>query len=92
MIRVSLHFDDGTKIDFNDEADALNHARVQGISGVVELSEEASEQERAILHAEDQLAVAKGKSPAQAEAKGKRLYTRKQFEAKLAEATEEEGS
>lgn len=40
MSRVTLHFDDDTKIDFNDAGDALFHVTRQGSSGVVGLRDE----------------------------------------------------
>ena len=43
MSRVVLHFDDGTKIDFNNEDDALHHLSVNGSAGVSGLNEEADE-------------------------------------------------
>lgn len=36
---VSLYYDDGSKTDFNDVADALFHLKTQGLAGVVELRE-----------------------------------------------------
>lgn len=42
---VSIHYDDDTKTDFNDVADALFHAAQQGIAGVVEIREQDSDPE-----------------------------------------------
>jgi hypothetical protein len=38
-VSVTLHYDDGSQIDFNDKGDALYHLKVQGVAGVVNLNE-----------------------------------------------------
>jgi len=40
MSRVSIVFDDETKVDFNDLADAVFHAAQQGIAGVTGVKDE----------------------------------------------------
>ena len=40
MSRVSIHYDDGTKTDFDDLGDAIFHAHVQGVAGVAEVSDD----------------------------------------------------
>jgi hypothetical protein len=101
--RVVLHFDDGTKIDFNNEADALNHVKVQGGAGVVGLHEEGSPEELLAANLEAQLKALKGGEPATGDpynpgveaVPGKRLLTRKQLDsavADLVKAEQEEGS
>lgn len=40
MTRVSLHFDDESKIDFNDLGDAIFHATQQGVAGVSGVKDE----------------------------------------------------
>jgi nucleoside-diphosphate-sugar epimerase len=40
MSRVCLNYDDGTKTDFNDVADALYHVAQQGAAGVVNITNE----------------------------------------------------
>lgn len=40
MSRVSIHFDDETKIDFNDLSDAVFHATQQGLAGVTGVKDE----------------------------------------------------
>jgi hypothetical protein len=38
-VSVTLHYDDGSQIDFNDKGDALYHLKTQGVAGVVNLTE-----------------------------------------------------
>jgi hypothetical protein len=102
--RVVLHFDDGTKIDFNNEADALNHVKVQGGAGVTGLHEEGTPEELAIANLEAQLkALKSGKETATGDPynpgvelkPGKQLKTRKQLDAAVADlvkSEQEEGS
>lgn len=45
MTRVSIHYDDDTKTDFDDVADALFHVAQQGVAGVVEVREQDSDPE-----------------------------------------------
>jgi hypothetical protein len=40
MSRVTLNYDDGSKIDFNDAGDALYHLKTQGAAGVVDMRTE----------------------------------------------------
>lgn len=40
MSRVTMYFDDESKIDFNDAGDALFHAVRQGASGVTAVKDE----------------------------------------------------
>lgn len=40
MSRVSIHFDDESKVDFNDVADAVFHAAQQGTAGVTGVKDE----------------------------------------------------
>jgi hypothetical protein len=40
MARVSIHFDDETKIDFNDLSDAIFHATQQGVAGISGVEDE----------------------------------------------------
>lgn len=42
MSRVTLHYDDGSRIDFNNQDDAVYHLRVAGFAGVVELRDGAT--------------------------------------------------
>jgi len=92
MSRFSLHFDDGTKIDFETKEDALYHCRVQGVAGVEDLHEEASPEEHLIAHLEGALAAVKGGEPATgdpyrvvSDARGKKAMTRKQIEKAIAD-------
>ncbi len=87
--RLSLHYDDGTKIDFNSEEDVIHHLAVQGTAGVEGLHEEASPEDMAVAHLEAQIKAIKGGEPATGDpyradvepATGKRVKTRKQLEA-----------
>lgn len=45
--RVVLLYDDGSKIDFNNEDDAVYHLSQQGVAGVLRLVGEASQEETA---------------------------------------------
>lgn len=40
MSRVTLNYDDGSRIDFNDAGDALYHLKTQGTAGVVDLRDD----------------------------------------------------
>lgn len=40
MSRVTVNYDDGSKIDFNDAGDALYHLKTQGAAGVVDMRSE----------------------------------------------------
>ncbi len=100
--RVSLHFDDGNKIDFNNEADALHHVRVQGAAGVTGLHEESAPEEFAIANLKAQLkALEGGKETATGDPyqagleapQGKKLKTRKQLDTAVADLIKQgEGS
>ena len=52
MSRVQLHYDDDSKIDFNNKGDALYHLKAQGYAGVVELR---NEQDGKVVYSRKQL-------------------------------------
>jgi hypothetical protein len=62
--RVSLFYDDGSKIDFNSEGDAVAHVLRQGSAGVVALHEEATPEENLKAQLEAQLKALKDGEPA----------------------------
>jgi hypothetical protein len=94
MSRVTVHFDNGHRIDFNVLDEALHHLSVHGSAGVVDVCEEATPEAHLAAVLKAQLAALNAGEPATGDPylpeldvpKGKRLMTRKQVDAALDEA------
>lgn len=61
--RVSIHYDDGTKTDFNNVDDAVVHAHVQGSAGVTSVKDEDGGSVLTRKQLEDQVARVREHAP-----------------------------